>query len=203
MPSSRAPTSPPATSGRERIVAAAAARFVAQGFAATSLRDIAGDVGIKAGSLYYHFDSKDDLLRQVLEEGIAAVQDAFDEVAAATADAPGEQRLRAHVTAHLSVLFDRGPLTAVHVTSFRTLPSAVREAVIPTRDAYEQRWADLLARLRDDGDLSPALDQALLRLTLLGAMNSAVEWFDPSRDNVDELAEVVATQFWLGAAAAA
>ena len=188
--------------GRERIVQAAAARFLDHGFAATTLRDIAADVGIRAGSIYYHFESKDALLREILTAGIAAMDEAFDEVAEATAEASPGERVRAHVAAHLSVLFERGPVTAAHVTAFRTLPDEVRADLIPARDGYEQRWAGLLAELRDEGHLAADLDLTLLRLTLLGAMNFAVEWFDPDRANLDELVEVVTRQFWTGASAA-
>ena len=53
--------------GRQRVLNAAAERFVAQGYAATTLRQIAADVGIKAGSIYHHFPSKDALIESVFK----------------------------------------------------------------------------------------------------------------------------------------
>ena len=44
---------------RERVLAAAAKIFVERGYAGTTMRAIADDVGLKAGSLYYHFPSKE------------------------------------------------------------------------------------------------------------------------------------------------
>lgn len=53
----------PAT--RDRIEQAALSSFVSHGYAATSLREIAQVVGVTVPALYYHFASKDDLLRSV------------------------------------------------------------------------------------------------------------------------------------------
>ena len=63
--------SPPVTeSGRDRIMDEAAALFLRNGYEGTSLRRVADVVGIKAGSIYYHFSSKDELLTAILERGI-------------------------------------------------------------------------------------------------------------------------------------
>jgi AcrR family transcriptional regulator len=52
---------------RERLVQAALRLFVAQGYQAVSMRDLARCVGIQPGSLYYHVQSKEDLLVELLE----------------------------------------------------------------------------------------------------------------------------------------
>lgn len=188
-------------SRREDIVLAAAARFLEHGFGGTSLRDIAADCGIKAGSIYYHFDGKESLLEQVLRDGVGAMSAAFDEVAVSAAELPAHDRVRAHVAAHLSVLFEGGPVTAAHVSAFRTLPASVREAVIPVRDAYEERWATLLDELQRAGDIAADVDLTLARLVLFGGMNFATEWYDPSRGDLDGLTATVARQFWSGVGA--
>ena len=54
---------------RLRILDAAAKTFRDKGYSATRLADIAAAAGTKAGSLYYHFDSKEQLLDAVLERG--------------------------------------------------------------------------------------------------------------------------------------
>ena len=128
-------------------------------------------------------------------QGIDVMEQAWDDAAAATAEAAPRARLAAHVRAHLSALFENGPYTAAHVTAFRTAPAEVRDAVVPMRDAYEARWTALLT------DLALDTPVGLTRLTLFGAMNTSVEWFDPDRGNLDELADVITRQFWEGVAA--
>ena len=174
-------------SARQRILDVTAALVLEHGVAGVAQRQIAEQVGIKAASLYHHFASKNEIVEAVFRQGIDVMERAWDDAAAL--GATGRDRLAVHVRAHLSALFENGPYTAAHVTAFRTAPVEVREAVVPMRDAYEARWTDLL------NELELATPTGLSRLTLFGAMNAAVEWFDAERGNLDELAEIIARQF--------
>lgn len=190
--------------GRDGVLLCAARRFVAQGFAATTVRQIAQDSGIKAASIYHHFASKEDLFVAVLEQGIQVMVDAWDSIA--EQQTHGEQLLQAHVRAHLGALFEHGPFTAAHVTAFFTAPAAVRERVVPVRDDYERRWNTLLGETIGSGPdrrtghrPGPAGDLSLLRPLLFGAMNSTIEWFDPKgQQTLDHLAQVISDQFLNG-----
>ncbi|MGO9856602.1 MAG: TetR/AcrR family transcriptional regulator [Acidimicrobiales bacterium] len=51
-----------ASSTRERILDIALDLFIEQGFDGTSLREIAEQLGVTKAALYYHFESKDDIL---------------------------------------------------------------------------------------------------------------------------------------------
>ncbi len=191
----------PSAEGRQRILDVAAGLFLERGYAGTSLREIAAAVGMKAGSLYYHFASKEDVLLAILTRGIDVMVTAFEEAQRATATAAPRDRIAAHVRAHLGALFEHGPYTAAHVTTFRTAPPAVRDAIVPRRDGYEAMWSALLEALREQGALASDTPVGLSRLTLFGAMNSAVEWFDPERGSLDAFAEAIPRQFWSGLAA--
>ena len=85
---------------RRRILDVAAALFLERGYAGTSLREIAGEVGMKTGSLYYHFASKNALLQTILRQGIDVMVEAFHEAERATREADGRSRFAAHVRAH-------------------------------------------------------------------------------------------------------
>lgn len=188
-------------SGRDRITDAAADLFLRKGYAQTSLRDIAAVAGIKAGSIYYHFDSKEALLTDILQQGIRVMEDAFARASEETRHADGETRIGRHIHGHLSALFEHGPYTTNHVSAFHIAPPSVKEAVIPARDRYEGAWVGLFEDLTSRGEMSDAMSPGLSRLALFGAMNFAVEWFDPSRGNLDELATVITRQFWSGVCA--
>jgi AcrR family transcriptional regulator len=64
----------------ERILDAAEALFAERGYAGTSLRDVATEVGLRTPSLYNHFPSKDSLYAAVLERGIRPVFEVLSEV---------------------------------------------------------------------------------------------------------------------------
>ena len=186
-----------APNGKQRVLDAAAERLVAQGYTATTLREIAADIGIKAGSIYHHFESKEDLFIEVFSRGISVMVEAFESVDAA--EPPCENpidRIEQHVRAHLGALFEHGSYTAAHVTAFFTAPEELRSVIVPLRDDYEHRWNSLLA------DVLPEFDTARLpiaRLFLFGAMNTTIEWFDPRGDlGLDGLANLITVQFLEG-----
>lgn len=187
----------PEQTGRQRVLDAAAQLFVDQGYPGTTLRQIASAAGIKAGSIYHHFDSKDDLFVAVLHDGIIVMLDAFDTSSSALDSFdPVETQLVSHVHAHLSAVFENGPYTTAHVAAFFSAPDKVRQQVVPQRDLYEQRWNDLFKRLL------PALsskDRQLRRLFLFGAMNATAEWFDRNGTlSVQQLAKAISDQFLNG-----
>jgi AcrR family transcriptional regulator len=184
--------------GRRRILDEAAALFLERGYAGTSLREIAAASGMKAGSLYYHFASKDELLQAILRRGMEVMVEAFREATEATCDCDGFTQVAAHVRAHLAALFEHGPYTAAHVTTFRTAPSSVRDSIVPARDAYEAMWTRLLEELVARRELAADTPIPLSRLILFGAMNSSLDWFDPQRGSLDDFAETITRQLWSG-----
>lgn len=160
---------------RARILAEAAEWFAGSGYAATSMRDIAGAVGLTPGALYVHFPSKGQLLLAVYDEGVARIGTAVDRAVAAHANAPAWDRLAAAAEAHLAVLLDRAGFARVIV---RVVPDDVPEVASglrALRDAYEARFIALFAGL----DLTPEADARLLRLMLLGALNATQLWAKP------------------------
>ncbi len=192
-----------ATNGRERVLEEAAHLFLRQGYKETTLRDIASAAGMKAGSIYYHFDSKDELLAAVLDTGIERITHSFLETSTAlAADVAPKERLRRHVATHLDALFVHGPFTTAHVTVFHGAPETVRRLGVPSRDAYERLWSGLLDGFAAAGHLRRGIDLRLQRILLLGAANSTLDWFHPGGERtLDELAAALTDQFWSGMAA--
>lgn len=183
--------------GRRGVLDAAAELFVTHGYEGTTLRKIAAAAGIKAGSIYHHFDSKEALFLAVLRDGMTVMVDAFDRASEATrSDTDVSERLRAHVRAHLGAIFENGPYTTAHVTSFFIAPEVVREQIVPARDAYERQWALLFRELFPD---RKAKDLRLKRLFLFGSMNSTAEWFDPTGNvSINQLATTISDHFLNG-----
>ena len=177
--------------GRDGILDAAARRFLEAGYAETSVRDIAADVGVKAASIYYHFESKDELLATILDEGIERITATVQAALAGAEGADPAERLRVAMTAHLAALFEHGPYTAAHVGVFPSAPDTVRAAGLPARDAYEAIWARLISDAHGAGSLHGGDDLRVVRLALLGAMNATLHWFDP--DGPRSLEDVAAT----------
>ena len=87
-------------SPRGRILRAAAHLFVTRGFARTTVRELAAEVGILSGSLFHHFKSKAAILEAVMEEVIELNLDRMQRALAA-ARSP-RARLRALIRCELT-----------------------------------------------------------------------------------------------------
>lgn len=182
--------------GRDGVLDVAARLFREQGYGPVSLRKIAQAAGIKAGSIYYHFGSKDEIVLSILDVGIKAVHDAMRlAVLSQAADASAEAVLRAAMTAHLRALLDVSDYSSANVRIFGQVPQSVRDANLPTRRSYQAEWDSLLARLKANGALKQDVDVRHLRLMLIGALNATLEWFDPKRGSVEALAKNYADVF--------
>jgi AcrR family transcriptional regulator len=156
---------------RERLLAISARRFARGGFEATSMRDIAGEAGMLAGSMYYHFPSKSELIASVYESGVGEIGAAVD-AAVARARTPWS-RLEAACIAHLdSLLADRAH-AAVMTADLGRLDARLRRRLVKMRDGYEKRFVELVAAL----PLPPTIDRTLWRLQLLGALNWTPTWY--------------------------
>jgi len=158
---------------REQVLDAAARRIREQGYDATTVRDIAHDVGMQAGSIYYHFPSKADLLVATYERGLSRMKAAVD-VALAREGDPW-RRLEAACAAHLEVLLEGGDDAQVVIRERPRVNSEMRERLVTLRDGYELRFRELLEALPLPADMN----RHMLRLLLLGAVNYAQVWYRP------------------------
>lgn len=175
---------------RTGILSAAARLFRQQGYAAVSLRNIAEEAGLKAGSLYHHFESKERIIEEIINTG---VQNVFDNVRQAVEALPEETdhltRFRTAITAHLEALHAHSDYTSASVRIFWQLPDKVRQTNIEVRLAYESYWQSLLTAAREDGCIHSSKNLTIFLLFLLGALNASLEWFNPELGGVDSVAK--------------
>lgn len=176
--------------GRNGILDAAARLFRENGYSAVSLRSIAKASGIKAASIYYHFPSKDAIVVEILDAGIVAVHEQVRTSISALPPNPGsEEILRAGIRGHLAALLEHGDYTSANVRIFGQVPKVVRKANYQTRRRYEALWDTIISDLKASGALRPEVDETTFRLMLIGALNATLEWFNPGKGKMDDLAD--------------
>ena len=159
---------------RTRLLAVSARLFAKGGFEATSMRDIAGEAGMLAGSMYYHFPSKNDLIAAVYQAGVAEIGAAVDQ-AVAKVRGPWP-RLEAACAAHLMSLLADSAHAAVMTADLGRLDRRLRRRLVILRDGYEKRFTGLVAAL----PLARGTDRTLWRLQLLGSLNWTPTWYRPN-----------------------
>ncbi len=191
MPKPRDPSSAPprADATREQILAEAARLFRHQGYAATTLRQVADAAGIKAGSIYYHFDSKDQILGEVLDKGIELVMQAVRQrIDALAPDATYRQRIAAGIEGHLYGMLHYGDFTSANIRIYGQIPLAAKKKHRVVRRAYAEYWDQLFDAARVAGELRTDASLAVIRLFVIGALNWTVEWYNPKRGAFKEFA---------------
>ena len=180
----------PERAGAAGLILDTAARLMRQkGYEATTIRGIAREVGIKAGSIYHHFPSKDDIVQRVVDEGVKVVHEAVvSALAALPSNASPRKRLETAVRAHLLSSLRHSDYTSASIRAFAFLPPKVRAECRVERRKYEDVWRTVIADLGRAGLIPPGTSQDSVRLLLLGAVNWAGEWYRPGRLGIDKIA---------------
>lgn len=164
---------------RARLVEVATRLFQDHGSDQVTVRRIAAAAKIEAGSIYYHFASREQILRAVLEGGIA---NARAEVLAAIAEAGGDSsplvRLRAALGAHLK--FTLRYHFSSRLRSIHRLPRRLRDHHMQQERDYAAIFAELLAEAGHKGLLQPGFNPSVVRMLAMGALTWVAEWYDPA-----------------------
>lgn len=174
--------------GARQILDAAAWLLRHRGYEATTTRAIAERVGIKAGSIYHHFSSKDAIVEQVINEGVRVVHEAVTAALdALPAKAGPRSRLQAAITAHLRSSLEHGDYTSACIRAFAFLPAELRKTCRLERRRYEDIWRDIVVDAAKAGYIPEGVNLDAARLMLLGAVNWAGEWYRPNRVPIDQI----------------
>jgi len=165
--------------GRKREILEAASRvFRARGLHAAGMRDIAAELGMAVGNLYYYFRDKEDLLAFVQESALSRLLAMAARVR--SLDLPADQKLRLLLEEHVVSLNDpeEGTPGSLAHLEVEALGDERRAGVTAQRDEYEQIVRSLIEEGMDRG-LFHRADPKVASLALLGSVNWTVKWFRP------------------------
>ena len=156
---------------RAQIVEIARRLFAAAGYRPTTTRQLARAAGVSDALMYRHFTSKDDVLRAVVDQGVAGFA-AMGEAAAAGRDRPLAERLTILGRAFLQVLDAQVDLLVLFVAEHQLLAGDAR--LVGFIDlAAGGLGAELAARARD-GEVRDDLDGYLFARSFMGSLVSFV-----------------------------
>jgi len=146
------------------------------GYEAMSLRQLAGEVGIQAGSLYNHISTKQDLLFNLVQDHINDLLRQLDHALAGKAD-PVE-KLRAFVAFHVTYHMTRKRETFIANSELRSLEPKNYEAIVALRGAYEQRLAQILTDGVSEG-IFEVVDVQVATFAILALLTGPCTWYRP------------------------
>jgi len=163
---------------REEILRAAQDLFHRQGYANTSLDDIARAVGIKREGVYYYFPNRTQILITIIKPLGLQLRDRVREIL--ESDASPEEKICQTVENHLMRFENRFAESKI---TLRDDYFAENEDVLaemqPIWDEYETLWVAIISEGQDKGAFDATLDPRLAHLGILGLCNWVARWYKP------------------------
>jgi len=159
----------------EEVLQSAANIFFAKGFHATTIEDVARDVGILKGSLYYYIKSKDDLLFRLL---LAGVEDG-DAYIARHIDPDGDpvEQLERAIRAQIDYIIEHRVPFGLFLHEFDSLSGKRQHKLISVMSRYNKRFVELVRKGQEQGKLMEG-EPWLIVNAILGMCNWLYRWYD-------------------------
>jgi TetR/AcrR family transcriptional regulator, cholesterol catabolism regulator len=166
---------------RERILLSAATLFARKGVAATTVREIADEVGILSGSLYHHFESKEAIVDEVVSSYLEDLRGRYKEVLARDLDP--RTRLHDLVVASLEVVEAHPHATEIYQNDVNYLSRIERFSYLKGAGKEVQNsWLEVINAGISQGVFREDLDPKILYRLMRDSVWLSVRWFKPTRD---------------------
>jgi AcrR family transcriptional regulator len=180
---------------REQLLSAAARTYAANGFAGTSMRDLARASSMSLAGMYYYVESKDDLLFQIQRACFEQVTAGAQGVVSGESDPA--KRVAAFVRHHITFFTTHMAEMKVLAHEAESLSGEMLKAIRQLKRHYVNMLVELLAAL--DGQPDGRARRHIAAYTLFGMMNWIYTWYDPAGPvGADELAETMTRLFLNG-----
>src|SRR5256885_6403565 len=160
---------------RQQILGKAAALFAAQGVAATTVREIADEVGILSGSLYHHFESKEAIVDEVISSYLEDLRSRYKQVLARDVDP--RTRLHDLVVASLKVVEAHPHATEIYQNDVNYLAQLERFGYLKSAGREVQStWLEVIGQGIEQGVIRGDLDPKIIYRLMRDAVWLSVRW---------------------------
>jgi AcrR family transcriptional regulator len=175
-PTSRSRSTKQTRARKAEVIDTAAQLFYRKGYDATTVQDIADELGILKGSVYYYMDSKEDLLFEIIMHGHDSLFALLQGVVRMEELSPREQ-LREFVRRHTRFVAENLVLLRIFFNDFRSLGGERRVTVIKERDQYDEMVRAILIKGQESGEFHRDFDPKIVAMGILGMANWVYQWF--------------------------
>ena len=173
---------------RQEILRAAARLFQQQGYDGTSMNDVAAALKLSKGGLYHHFQSKDEILFNLMNHAMDITEERV--IAPVKAIADPEERLRALIRRHIAVvLSERDREITVMLHENHPLTPTLRKRINARKKDYVHFVENLVAEVQANLAANPqdsrgrssktTVTPRAAAFALLGMLNWIYQWYRP------------------------
>jgi TetR/AcrR family transcriptional regulator, cholesterol catabolism regulator len=163
---------------RQEILRTAARLFQQRGYDATSMNDVAAALKLSKGGLYHHFQSKDEILFEIMNHAMEITQERVIGPVRGIADP--EQRLRALIRLHIEVVLsprDREITVMLHEN--HPLPPTLRKRINARKKEYIHFVEELIAEVQRARQAKGGVSSRAAAFAVLGMINWIYQWYKP------------------------
>src|SRR5438045_349652 len=184
---------------RQEILRAAARLFQQQGYDATSMNDVAAALKLSKGGLYHHFQSKDEILFNLMNHAMDITEEKVINPVKAVADP--EERLRTLIRLHIGVvLSERDREITVMLHENHPLSPSLRKRINARKKDYVHFLENLVAEVQRVRGSKGTVTARAAAFALLGMINWIYQWYRPQGSLQEErLAQQYTEIFFAGA----
>ena len=150
--------------------------FNQQGYDATSMGDLARELGLTKSAIYHHVPSKEHLLSAALDEALDALSAAIA-AAEATPGRSAHDRLRTAVQQSVEILVEHLPAVTLLLRVHGNSP--VELAALERRRVLDLQLSGLVQAAVAEGAVRDDIPPELISRLLFGMVNSLAEWYRP------------------------
>ncbi|MBU4565326.1 MAG: TetR/AcrR family transcriptional regulator [Desulfarculus sp.] len=184
------PSLPKGRQRQKQLYDAAARLFAAQGYHATSLRELAEALGLNKSSLYHYFDSKQELLYQLLDDYISEALAGIKSLCAGPRDP--EEKLADFMRYYTRFYARDLDRLALLVNEVDNLEPRYRKVLEKKERRYLAALTDILDQLREQGRLKE-VPSTVAAFAFFGMVHYTFRWYRPKgKVSPEELSEM----FW-------
>lgn len=182
---------------REDVIRAAVRAFTARGYDATSMDNVASELGISKSALYHHISSKEEILELTVVQALKRLEAVAEEMTAA--DLSAGEKVRGLLRGSIEVLcFD--PKSVALLLRLRG-NSEVERSALERRRVLTRSVIPLVEEAQEEGAIRSDIEAPLLTRMIFGMINSTSDWYEPEgRIDAEELANTFESVVFSGLA---
>jgi AcrR family transcriptional regulator len=182
---------------RKDVVEAAARLFRKNGYASTSLNDVAEELGTDRATIYYYIASKKELLLEVVRDSVESVAKGALGIKQSS-DAP-PIKLHKLIVALMRSYEENYPHQFVYIQEGLAVSKGDDAHLFQMGQQYERSLVAIIAEGLEDGSFRPGGDAKVIAYGILGALNWTHRWMNPrGRLSPEEVAETFSEMFLQG-----
>jgi AcrR family transcriptional regulator len=176
---------PENSSTKKELFRVAARLFKEKGYRATSMQDIASQLGIQKPSLYYYISSKEDLLKEIAWVTMKMLIDAIEKIAFSPLSP--REKIEKIIESHVKLICENLDLFTVSLREINPINAETFWSdVVALRDRYENYVRSIIRVGKESGDFKRDMDEKLAGFALLGALNWTIRWYSPQGEKSPE-----------------